>query len=66
MRGTRADWIVVVPPTDRVTAEQAFARWRRENPAWSATLIDADVAVDTIRAADHRTLTRYRVRGPRP
>jgi hypothetical protein len=59
---TTGAWVVVVEPTEPAIAERAFARWRRDNPLWSAQLSDADILVDTICRRQGKTLRRYRVK----
>ena len=56
------EWIEIVSSTDRIEATELFKKWQKENPLWNKKLSDDDIRIDTIRTAEKRTLTRYRVR----
>ncbi len=55
-------WVEVVSSFDRKEAIELFNKWKKNNPEWSHSLSDEDIRIDTIRTAEHKTLTRYRVR----
>lgn len=54
-------WIEVVSPLPQELAKKAFEQWRLENRKVADRLSAEDIITDYIRAAEGRTLVRYRV-----
>ena len=54
-------WVEVVPPLPQETAKEAFEHWRLDNRKVADRLSVKDIIIDCIRAAEGRTLVRYRV-----